>query len=691
MIARMCYSLVVICALACFLGCGRSEDFRVWPSHGEHESIVARSEPEDDRDLSTARNAARRTVPIYSEDIAPLLGKYCLSCHDSTSARGGVVLDGLHDGLPDLRQRSLMVRMAGNLRSESMPPEGEPHPSADELESLNSWLDTAQVGEGGGTGRVAVRRLNRAEYNNTIRDLIGLDSRLADEFPSDDVGYGFDNVGAVLSTSPILLEMYLGAADQAIVEAFRYQPVRERLLNPPADTVPRTFRNFRPAVRSPREDKVFKAATAAPDPELARQQHIYDILRAFGDRAFRRPATHDELTHLLTIVLSAENDGEPQESAIQIALRTVLVSPQFLFLGTERNHDSGDASDRVPENDFELATRLSYFLWSSMPDEELYRAAAQGALRRSGNLRVQVKRMLRDRRSRALAENFASQWLQTRKLKEFTPDPKLFPNFDEPLRAAMLEETVLFFESIRDKDRSVFELLDADYTFVNERLARHYGIPGVKGDWFRRVSLAGTPRGGVLTQASVLTATSNPTRTSPVKRGKWILENILGAPPEPPPAGVEALRESQGDGTSTTLRQKISRHRTDPACASCHRRMDPLGFGLENFDAIGDWRLHEGGQPIDSGGQLPGGRPFTGPAELKAALLAHPGAFTRCLTEKLLTYALGRGLERADRRDVDRIVATLAREDYRFSALVIAVVESEPFLDPQTSVRSEAR
>ena len=513
----------------------------------------------------------------------------------------------------------------------------------------------------------------------------------ADEFPADDVGYGFDNVGDVLSTPPILLEMYLTAADKVIDAAFRDQYVRERLLNAPVDAIPFAFRHFRPAVRTPREDKIFRAPNAAPDPELARQQRVYDILRAFCDRAFRRPATHDELTRLLGIVLAAERDGEPPESAIQLALQKVLVSPPFLFLGTEHDHDSGETSHRMPDNDFELATKLSYFLWSSMPDEELYRLAARVALRRGGNLRAQVKRMLRDRKSRALAENFASQWLQTRKLKEFAPDPILFPDFDEPLRMAMLEETVLFFESIRDKDRSVLELLDADYTFVNERLARHYGIPGVTGDWFRRVSLTGTPRGGFLTQASVLAATSNPTRTSPVKRGKWILENILGAPPAPPPSGVEALKEGQEHDASITLRQKMSRHRSDAACAACHRRMDPLGFGLENFDAVGGWRSHEGGQPIDSAGQLPGGRAFQGPTQLKAALLSRRNAFARCLTEKLLTYALGRGLERADRRDVDNIVAKLVRKDYRFSALILAVVESQPFLHPHSSVRSEAR
>ena len=291
--------------------------------------------------------------------------------------------------------------------------------------------------------------------------------------------------------------------------------------------------------------------------------------------------------------------------------------------------------------------------------------------------------MLARSQGAALAENFASQWLQTRKLEEFTPDPTLFPDFDESLRAAMLAETELFFESIRDEDRSVLEFLDADYTFVNERLARHYGIAGVTGDEFRRVSLAGTPRGGVLTQASVLAVTSNPTRTSPVKRGKWILENILGARRRRRRRAWKRSRKAGAWRMPARSAQRMEQHRTDPACASCHRRMDPLGFGLENFDAIGGWRTDEGGRPIDASGRLPG-RPSVSAARASSRPL-HDAArrFARCLAEKMLTYALGRGLDRADRRAVDQIVATLARNEYRFSALVLAIVESEPFLRPE--------
>ncbi len=680
---RLFKLLIATCILTCCAGCDVREDAVLAARPRKPANLVASPGDDLDVDSSTIEVAPPRAAPVYSKDIAPLLDRYCLHCHDSATAQGRVVLDVFGDLPRDPKHRSLLIRVADILRTQNMPPEGEPRPNDEELETINSWLDLALQEDNPGAGRVAIRRLNRAEYNNTIRDLVGLDLRPADEFPSDDVGYGFDNIGEVLSTPPVLLEMYLAAAERVIGEAFRSPQVRDRLMNPPVDSVPRTFRKYKPPVRSPREDKTFRAKPAAPDPELARQQHIYDILRDFCDRAFRRPATHEEIARLLDIVLSAEKDGEQSDRALQLALRAVVVSPHFLFLQSHPAHDPVSTVDPVPINDFELASRISYFLWSSMPDEPLLRVAAQGSLHRRDNLRLQVKRMLRDRKARALAENFASQWLQTRKLKEFTPDPVLFPDFDQSLREAMVTETELFFDSIRDQDRGILEFLDADYTFVNERLARHYGIDGVAGDWFRRVSLAGTSRGGVLTQASVLAATSNPNRTSPVKRGKWILENILGTPPSPPPSGVEALKEGKEHGHSGTLRQRMERHRTDPACAACHRRMDPLGFGLENFDAIGGWRTTDEKQLIDSSGRLPGGVSFHGPAELKTALLVRRNAFVRCLAEKMLTYALGRGLDRADRRAVDQIVARLARNEYRFTVLILAIAESEPFLHPQ--------
>jgi Protein of unknown function (DUF1592)/Protein of unknown function (DUF1588)/Protein of unknown function (DUF1587)/Protein of unknown function (DUF1585)/Protein of unknown function (DUF1595) len=676
--------LSLACLVTCCAGCDERASTRQAVSLHKPAKEVASPVQALEADSSPVAITPHRAAPNFSKDVAPLLDRYCLHCHDNATAQGRIVLDVFCDGPADPKHRSLLLRVADNLRTHNMPPEGEVRPNGEELETINSWLDIALLEDNGGAGRVDVRRLNRAEYNNTIRDLVGLDLHPADEFPSDDVGYGFDNIGEVLSTPPVLLEMYLAAAEKVIGAAFRSDDVREHLMNPPVDTVPRAFRKYKPPVRTPRVDKTFRAVPAAPDTELERQQRIYNILLAFCDRAFRQPATHDEVTRLLGIVSSAEKDGERTDAAIQLALRAVLVSPHFLFFQTRVDHDpAASTADSAPINDFVLASRISYFLWSSMPDEQLFRVAAQGLLHRREYLRLQVKRMLRGPKARALAENFASQWLQTRKLRDFTPDPAMFPDFDDSLRAAMITETELFFDSVRDKDRGVLEFLDADYTFVNERLARFYGFANVTGDWFRRVSVAGTPRGGVLTQASVLAATSNPNRTSPVKRGKWILENILGAPPSPPPSGVEALKEGTGRAHTGTLRKQMEQHRTDPACASCHRRMDPMGFGLENFDAIGGWRTTDGGQTIDASGRLPGDRPFHGSGELKSAVLTRRDVFARCLAEKMLTYALGRGLDRADRRAVDQIVTRLARDEYRFSALILAVVESEPFLNPR--------
>ncbi len=623
---------------------------------------------------------AVRPRPAFERDVAPLLERYCLKCHDGEDSEGGVDLSRGGDLSEHKEAQALFVRIAGVVNSESMPPEKQPQPGWDDRMILAAWVNDSLAALGCGQVQrpISIRRLNRAEYNNTIRDLIGLDLRPADDFPADDVGYGFDNISDVLSTPPILAEMYLAAAENVITEAFRTTAIRERIVNPPPDIIPLAFRRYQAPIRTPRVDKIFRPATSQVDPELKRQQRIYDVLRTFADRAFRRPATHDEVTRLLEIVLSAEKDGESAERALKVGLQAVLASPQFLFRAeTIVNRDEPSAP--LPPCDFDLASRLSYFLWSSMPDQELYRLAAQGALRRPDTLRSQVTRMLGDRRARALAENFGLQWLQTRKLQEFTPDPTTFPAFDESLRSAMLEETRLFFASILDENRSVLEFLAADYTFVNDRLARHYGIPDVTGPQFRRVSLAGTPRGGVLTQASVLATTSSPTRTSPVKRGKWILETILGAPPAPPPAGVEALKEGQGPLIGAPLRQRMEQHRSNAVCASCHRRMDPLGFGLENFDAIGAWRTHDGGQTVDSSGKLPGGGAFDGPAGLKAALLSRPQAFAWCLAEKMLIYALGRALDGDDRRTLEQIVDRLVADNYRFQTLVLAIVESESF------------
>jgi hypothetical protein len=587
--------------------------------------------------------------PTYAVDIAPLINLYCGKCHGPTKPKGGLTLTSFTDDASVLKKRAVWEAVADNLRSGDMPPPGKRRPSATEMDTINAWLDALvfQTDCNGGRkdpGRVTLRRLNRAEYNNTIRDLLGIDFKPADDFPQDDVGYGFDNIGDVLSLPPLLMEKYLAAAEKIVAKALASPEGRKRIF-----------------------------IVATQNEESARQ-----ILERFAMRAYRRPLRGDELRRLLRFVEMAEKSRDSFETGIGLALQAALVSPHFLFR-VELDPRPDDPRAIHPISHYELASRLSYFLWSSMPDDELFELARKKTLREPDVLEGQVRRMLKDPRSRALVDNFAGQWLQLRTLKEFKPDPDLFPSFDEKLRSDMLRETELFFENVVREDRSILDFIDSDYSFVNERLAKHYGLSGVKGESFRRVSLTGTPRGGILTQAAVLSVTSNPTRTSPVKRGKWILENILGTPAPPPPAGVEELKDDKEAVLSGSLRQRLEQHRADPNCATCHQRMDPLGFGFENFDAIGGWRTKEGKHAIDPSGTLPNGQSFAGPAELRAILKQRQEAFARCLAEKLLTYALGRGVERYDRCAVDDIVRGAGKDNYKFSRLVIEIAKSDPF------------
>jgi hypothetical protein len=414
----------------------------------------------------------------------------------------------------------------------------------------------------------------------------------------------------------------------------------------------------------------FKRATKDTEPQVARE-----VIGAFAKRAYRRPVTVAEVERLMKLYDLARKNGEPFEGGVAQALKAVLVSPNFLFRG-ELQPEPDNPKSVHAVNEFALASRLSYFLWSTMPDDELFALAERGQLRK--NLDAQVRRMLVDRKSRALVENFAGQWLQLRNLAIIQPDKKLFPSYDAKLRAAMARETELLFETVLREDRSVFEFLTADYTFVNERLARHYGIAGVTGDAFQRVSLKGQPRAGVLTHASILTLTSNPTRTSPVKRGKWVLENLLATPPPPPAPNVPELEDQKA--LTGTLRQKMEQHRANPTCASCHTKMDAIGFGLENYDAIGAFRAQDAGAAIDPSGELSAAEKFQGPVDL-AKLLATKKQedYIRCLAEKMLTYALGRGLEYYDRNTVKAIADGLAKRRHSFSGLVLEVVNSVPF------------
>jgi hypothetical protein len=404
------------------------------------------------------------------------------------------------------------------------------------------------------------------------------------------------------------------------------------------------------------------------------------ILSTIARRAYRRPVADAEVQALIGFYESGRKKGT-FDSGIQNALRLILASPNFLFRG-EPDPPAVAAGATYPVSDLELASRLSFFLWSSIPDDQLLTVAAQGKLKLKDPavLDRQVRRMLEDPRSEALVTNFAAQWLFLRNLQSTLPDNATFPNFDDSLRQSFRRETELFFESIMREDRSILDLLDADYTFVNERLARHYRIPHVYGSRFRRVTLKDENRRGLLGHGSVLAVTSYPNRTSPVLRGKWILENILGTPPPAPPPNIPALREANEGGKVLSVRERLEEHRKNPACATCHRVMDPLGFSLENFDAVGEWRTKEAvGVPVDASGQLADGTKVDGPAALRQALRKHPQQFARTMTEKMLTYALGRGLEHYDMPVVRAIARDAAAQNYRFSSIVTGIIRSTPF------------
>jgi hypothetical protein len=403
------------------------------------------------------------------------------------------------------------------------------------------------------------------------------------------------------------------------------------------------------------------------------------IISTLARRAYRRAVTPEDIRVPLTFYKDARAEGD-FETGIEMALRAILTSPEFLFR-IERDPENASPNRPYRISDVELASRLSFFLWSSIPDDELLDLAIRGKLQDSPALEKQVRRMMADSRSESLVSNFAEQWLYLRNLAASGPDPRLFADFDDNLRQAMRRETELFFQSIVKEDRSVVDLLGANYTFLNERLAKHYGIPNVYGSNFRRVSLsADSVRGGLLGQGSILTVTSYGNRTSPVLRGKWILENILGTPPPPPPPNVPPLQENAAAGKILTMRERMAQHRTNPACSGCHQLMDPIGLSMEHFDAVGRWRNRsEGDTAIDASGALPNGAAFDGAAGLKKTLLSRPEPFVNTITEKLLTYGLGRGLDDYDAPAVRAITREAANNGYRFSSLILGVVRSAPF------------
>jgi len=806
---------------------------------------------------SLTASAGDRVFESFQSEVEPILDSYCYDCHGFGTSKGGVTLDEFSS--ETIRDHELWLRVLKNARAHIMPPQEEFQPSVEERARLLSWIKTGPFEidlENPDPGKLTVQRLNRVEYQNTIRDLIGVEFVAADAFPADDSGEGFDNIGDILTLSPMLIEKYLDAANHIISEAV---PTTARILpehvladeelvdlfspttieddesdddlqlsfyTPSSRTAsyeiktpgkyqvvlnlkPVSFSSFsgfdynrcrfvfkidgetkveqefeyisgktfeyafdydwKPGdrnftfevepltsglekikrlkmrienltIRGPfaREhwiqpenyDRFFPGEV--PHDESLRTEYTRNLLRDFASRAYRRPVdeeTVDQLTQLSEQVASQE--GYTYEMGVSQAMVAILASPRFLF--RQETALSETAQDEYPLIDeYSLASRLSYFLWSSMPDETLFRLAREGTLR--DNLDTQLKRMMADKRSDAFIKNFSGQWLHARDIESVNissldvwlrdhPNPEAMaareeysllreipdalrtpeqqeaytrtraliralynedrPELKRPLQQAMRKETELYFEHIIREDRSLSELLDSDYTFLNDRLATHYAIEGVEGSKFRKVSLApGSPRGGILTQGTILAYTSNPTRTSPVKRGVFILENILGTPPAAPPPNIPSLEDvaSDKDIEAMSLRETLALHREDTLCRSCHNRMDPLGLALENFNAMGMWRDAELNQPIETGGTLITGESFSSIQEMKR-ILANERImdFYYCFSEKLLTYALGRGMEYYDTATIDELVETLKQSGGRPSALLNAVVHSAPF------------
>jgi len=744
--------------------------------------------------------------PAMDSALAPFVSTYCVDCHSGDEAEAGLRLDKLLEA-PSVPHHQLQWRrVAERLQAGEMPPEEAGQPEPAERGEVLAWL-TAELAppdcsQPQNPGRVTLRRLNRTEYQNTIRDLLAVEFDAAEVFPRDELGYGFDNNGDVLSLPPVLLEKYLQAAEEiaskAIVtpesilepaEEFSWGEMRggddagkgsralftngriwaEVDIEEPGEYLVRVKAFAEQAGDEPAKMRMFAGGetlrvakvdveetdpqtyvarfTAEPGPlpvgvefindtwepwakdRDSRDRNLYvmsativgptDALepeklpeshrrvlswRPTGEqwadrdgwmqpmreqigrlliRAYRRPPTTEEIDRLMGLAKEARKRGDSFERAMQLVLEATLVSPQFMLRGEWNAEDAEGVRDL---NDYELATRLSYFLWSSMPDDELMKVAADGKLREQ--LDRQIDRMLASPRSDQLIRNFGEQWLETRRLESMQRSVKHFPEFDDELREAFREETYRLLEDIVRNDRPLTTLLAADYSFINSRLAKHYGIETPAGDEedteqsdgeFVRIELPKERHAGILAHGSVLTVTAFEDRTSPVLRGKWILDHLLADPPAPPPPDAGSLPEATGELAGKSLRERLEMHRDNPSCSVCHNRMDPLGLAMENFDAVGRWRQFDGDDKIDANGQLPDGRQLSGPAGLRDVLLADFPRVRRCIAERLLIYALGRGLEPYDECAINEIVAAAESGGDTFSSMVRAIAKSAPF------------
>jgi len=590
----------------------------------------------------------------WDRNVAGLVKKYCISCHKEEKASGGVNLAQDVNPRLILEHRQTWDDARSMIELELMPPSKAAQPTAEErrvmVEFLTQTLGSFDCSSLQDPGPPPFRRLNNVEYNNTILDLTGLDLRPADNFSPDSHSFGFDNIGESLTLSPVLIEQYHKAAGEisnAILEVGRKQG------------------------RAPHPLLVIDSkATMAPR-EAARF-----MISRFATKAFRRPVEAEYVDRLLAIYDLSVQRGDDPSLAISHAFRAVLISPRFLI---RIESPRPDETEPYQVDDYELASRLSYFLWSRPPDETLLQLAAQGKLTDSKVLEKQTRRMLSDPRSDALVDHFFGQWLELRRVATHTPDEAAFPNYNAAIRQAIAGETRGLLREIVRENRPIRELIDADYTYLNQTLAEWYGIAGVQGDEIRRVTLQDRRRGGILTTAAVLMLQSDPPRTNIPRRGNFIAGRILGDAPPPPPPDIPALGETEANGKRLTLREQLELHRKSAECASCHARIDPIGFSLENYDAVGRWRTTDFGQAIDPSGELPDGRKLSGPTDLKDAILEQEPVFTQTLLRFLTIYALGRSLQTED-ECVIRDAAKIASErEGRFGELVVSIVQSYPF------------
>jgi len=620
---------------------------------------------------------------LYHERIKPVLQKHCFSCHNGADKKGGLNLQDVFFVNEIIRNGATWAKVTESIASGEMPPRNKPRLSEEEkqavIEGINGFL--AEALQEPDPGLVTIRRLSNREYRYSVLDLLGVDFDARSFFPADGSGgEGFDNHARVLFITPLSFERYYEAAQLIVDRAYEDPAVWRRI-------VPRPYkRGFGEQIAIwwhrfwHGEDISMRGPVRAAE----------EILLPLAARAYRRFPEHAELEKLTDIFskvyVSLEGEPERFDRSIKESLKVILISPNFLY----RHEVDLPLEKPYPISGFELASRLAYFLWSSVPDDELLNLAYRGDLHDEKVLSEQVRRMLADPRSRRFSESFATQWLGVSTLLDVHEvDSTRYPELTPELRRAMYEETVTFFHYVLTERQSFLDLLDSDYVFLNEALAKHYGIGKVEGDDFVKVSLSDRRRGGVLGLGSVLTSTSLATRTSPVLRGKWVLEQILGTPAPPPPPDVPDLEAARQANSELDFRAVLELHRSKPACNSCHQKMDPIGLGLENFDAIGRWREGYGEQPIDASGVLVDGTAFEGPSELKLILLQEKALFARNLTRKVLSFALGRNIRFQDKPTVDHLTEHLLEHDFHTVDFITEVVTSFPFRyrksDPPTS------